>query len=142
MKLIACLYIDDDGLAGRLAIYDDPCSWPMCLHADLPLSPGEVATLLEYIAHGVTYKKSLSDAYRVSFRETEGGRLTFYREALAVHIKGELEFLDVESAYVAYITIPRWSVLVDMSNDWGDDLPDTIEGMSFNSVWTTTPRGE
>lgn len=120
MKLMACLYIDDDGLGGTLSIYDSPCSQPMCLHADLPLSPGEVACVLEYITHGM--REPVSALPRVVARCIAGnGIIAFEPTHMSVQLKGDLGNYSY-SNLAAALTIARENVVLDMSNDWGDDL--------------------
>lgn len=105
MKLVACLYIDDDGLGGTLAIYDSPCSQPACIHANLPLSPGEVATMLAYIEH--VARGGRMERVWASRHDTGSKRsISFGPEKMCVAFHGVATFL-----------VEKENVLLDMSNE-------------------------
>lgn len=108
MKLVACLYIDDDGLGGTLAIYDSPCSQPACIHADLPLSPGEVATLLAYIESTVR-GGNVEDCYVSRFQEH--GVISCGNRALIVNIYNNATF-----------SIAREDVILDLSSNFCEEI--------------------
>lgn len=113
MKLKAVLYIDDDGLGGALSIFDEPCSSPTCVHADLPLSPGEVETVVAYVE---CVMRGGDVAHGWAARHNTRRSIAFRNEGIYVN------FYDG-----ATFTISKDDVLIDMSNEfgnWSDNLGD------------------
>ncbi len=114
----AFIYIDDDAMGATMTIADYPCSAPNCVHADVRLSAGTLACMLEYIERGIAYAGSNVNWVAVRRQEDGGAGMTFMPSRVDVSLYDAPGGFKPGLGLQCTFYVQRENILVDMSNEW------------------------
>ena len=114
----AFIYIDDDAMGATMTIADYPCSAPNCVHADVRLSAGTLACMLEYIERGIGYTGSHGNWVAVRRQEEGGAGLTFMPSRVDVSLYDAPGYSKFGLGLQCTFYVQRENILIDMSNEW------------------------
>lgn len=124
----AYIYIDDDAMGATMTIADYPCSVPNCVHADVRLSAGTLACMLEYIERGIASAGKRGGWVAVRRQEEDNAALTFMPSRVDVSLYEAQGCSGPSRGLQCTFYVQREHILIDMSNEWGglEDDGDTV----------------